>query len=292
MSSGSKRREANPGRRPAIVPVLVGIVGLALVGLIAWYGLSPGGGGLGRVGGDLHSLHVTDDGRIIYGQHGGIQVSSDRGKSWTPPSGTGDAMAISAWVESPDTIHQAGHDLLLKSEDGGRTWQEPGFGNLPGTDIHGFAVAPADGALYANVAGQGLYVSWDEGTKWEFVTRATADAMAVAAGPGEGPVLYALSMNQGPIRSDDGGNTWSRIRGLPGASMSGVYVHPRSGNLYLTGERGVYRSNDRGASWQELGPPVPMALVAADADDEQVLVAVAKSGQVYRSGDGGKSWLD
>lgn len=291
--AGRSRRKGGAKGQSRSLPVVFGAIGLALVGLLAWYALGRGNGGLGRVGGDLHSLLVTVDGRFIYGQHSGVQVSSDGGKTWTAPSGTGDAMALSASPRQPDTIYQAGHGLFLKSEDAGRTWQEPGFGNLPSSDIHGFAVGPAGEALYANVAGRGLHVSWDEGKTWEFVTRATADAMALAAGPGPGesPALYALSMSQGPIGSQDGGNTWSRIGGVPKTSGSGIHVHPRSGNLYLTGEGGVYRSRDRGESWQELGPPVAMALIAAHPEDESKLVAVARNGQVYRSEDGGESWL-
>ena len=284
---GSRRTPATKKRLGA-GPFIVGIAALAIAGLIVWYGVGGGGAGLGRVGGDLHSLFVTADGRFMYGQHQGIQVSSDGGKTWTPPSGTGDAMALSASVEEPDIIYQAGHNLFLKSEDGGRTWQQPGFGDLPSTDIHGFAVGPEGEALYANVAGQGLHVTWDGGTTWDFVTRATGDSMTLAAGPG-GPTLYAVSMSQGPIRSLDGGNTWSRIAGVPGAR--GVYVHPRSGNVYFAGQNGIYRSTDRGATWEELGPSVPMALVGADASDEEKLVAIGQSGQVYRSEDGGESWI-
>jgi photosystem II stability/assembly factor-like uncharacterized protein len=292
LSSRAKRRKigGKAGSRPGLL--LIGLLVLAFAGVAAWWGFSQGSSSLGRLSGDLHSLYIVEDDRIFYGQHSGIQVSSDGGKKWTAPSGTGDAMAISASPEQPETIYQAGHNLFLKSTDGGKSWQEPGFGNLPGTDIHGFAVTPDGEALYANIAGRGLYASWDEGESWEFVSRATADAMAMAAGPGETRVLYALSMGSGPIRSTDGGNTWERIRGVSAPSMSGVYAHPVSGNLYLTGEAGVYRSEDRGETWESLGPGVPMALVAADAQNETTLVAVAKNGKVYRSDDGGRSWRE
>ncbi|MEX2541404.1 MAG: sialidase family protein [Trueperaceae bacterium] len=292
MSAIRKRHQPRAGSRPTGPRLFMGLILVSVAGLSAWWGLGRGDGELGRLGGDLHSLHIAVDGGIIYGQHGGIQVSSDGGMTWTAPSGTGDAMAIAAGTADPDTIYQAGHGLFLKSTDGGKTWQEPGFGNLPSTDIHGFSVAPDSGDLYANVAGRGLHLSRDEGKFWEFKTSATADAMTLAAGPGEPPVVYALSMSQGPIRSDDGGETWRRIGGVAEPSMSGIYVHPESGNLYLTGVGGVYRSADRGASWEALGPNAPMALVASAANDERTLVAVAQNGQVYRSDDGGGSWQE
>ncbi len=271
-------------------------IGLVLLAaLAAWLLVSrnASGGALGQVSGDLHALHFAPGDRILYGQHGGLQISTDGGGTWTPPSGTGDAMAIASSPDTPEVIYQAGHDLFLKSTDGGETWTEPGFGNLPGTDIHGFAVAPGTGALYANIAGQGLYRSTAEDDTWEFVTAATAGAMAIAAGPGTPPVLYAVTMDQGVIRSDDGsqsGQAWQQTAMVPGMSMSGLYVHPESGNIYATGEEGVYKSPDKGESWTALGPEEPMALVAAETGDETQLVAVAQQGQVYRSSDGGQTW--
>ena len=113
----------------------------AVIGLLIWQALKPGasGGALGRLEGDMHALMFTSDGRVLYGQHGGIQTSSDGGKTWSDPGGQGDAMGLGA---SGETMYLAGHDVFQKSTDGGKTWTSPGFGNLPATDIHGFAVGP------------------------------------------------------------------------------------------------------------------------------------------------------
>jgi len=51
------------------------------------------------------------------------------------------------------------------------------------------------------------------------------------------------------------------------------------------------RSTDGGATWATLGSTEPMALVAADPKDEAKLMALAQSGQVYRSDDDGKTWV-
>ena len=291
MSARAGNRKRAQQRSPGLVVAVVLL--LLAIGLAAWWLLARSGAGtsLGRLSGDLHALHFAPNGSIIYGQHGGFQVTTDGGKTWTAPSGTGDAMAISASPQQPEVVYQAGHDLFLKSTDGGETWQEPGFGNLPGTDVHGFAVAPESGQLYANVAGQGTYRSADGGEIWNFVSSAPARAMALAAGPGTPPVLYAATMDQGIIHSNDGGINWQQTAAVPGMSMSGLYVHPESGNVYATGQQGVYRSSDAGESWTALGPDEPMALVAADAKDENKLMAISQSGKVYRSDDGGASWV-
>lgn len=289
--AGDKRAE----RLPALW-LWLAVAAVLLIGSGVWWSLSRGpasstqDAGLGQLGGDLHALAFAPEGRLFYGQHGGLQISGDAGQSWTPPSGTGDAMAISASPAQPEVIYQAGHDLFLKSTDGGQSWSSPGFGTLPGTDIHGFAVAPENGWLYANIAGRGLYRLTDDDGAWEFLSAATGGAMALAAGPGVPAVIYAATM-EGVIRSEDGGGSWQRVSRAPGMSMSGIYVHPKSGNVYAAGQQGVYRSRDGGQSWTELGPGVPMALVAADPTQEDRLLAVSQQGKVYRSDDGGETWL-
>lgn len=293
--STSTQKSASQGSkgRQTWLWLTTALVILAALAVWVFVSRSASGAALGQVSGDLHALQFAPGDRIFYGQHDGLQISTDGGKTWTPPSGTGDAMAIASFPETPEVIYQAGHDLFLKSTDGGETWMEPGFGNLPGTDIHGFAVAPDTGMLYANIAGQGLYRSTEGDNSWEFVSSAAAGAMAIAAGPGTPPVLYAATMDQGIIRSDDGGQSgqnWQRTATVPGMSMSGLYVHPESGNVYVTGPEGVYKSTDKGETWTVLGPDEPMALVAAETGDEAQLVAVAQQGQVYRSSDGGQTW--
>lgn len=129
-----------------------------------------------RLTGDFHALRVLPDGRLLYGQHAGVSVSSDGGKSWGTSDGAGDAMSLAAATRTPGTVVMAGHDVLRVSRDGGQTWQDAGFGNLPGTDIHGFAaLADRPEVWYANLAGRGLYRT-ENGQDWRFVSPATAGA--------------------------------------------------------------------------------------------------------------------
>jgi photosystem II stability/assembly factor-like uncharacterized protein len=70
--------------------------------------------------------------------------------------------------------------------------------------------------------------------------------------------------DQGIWRSDDGGNTWSQLasEGLPESDSQSLFVDPwASGTLYTAGDwtdpeettGTIYRSTDRGDSWQDIG---------------------------------------
>ena len=71
---------ANPNPPvPRTVQIGAGLFTAVIVGLLIWQVLKPSGSSqtLGKLEGDLHSLMFTGDGRVLYGQHAGIQISSD-----------------------------------------------------------------------------------------------------------------------------------------------------------------------------------------------------------------------
>lgn len=243
---------------------------------------------LAILGGDLHALTVLEDGRLIYGQHAGLQISTDGGQTWSDPTGGGDAMGVGS---AGERIYLAGHDFFVRSDDGGASWQARGFGDLPGTDIHGFTVA-ANGWLYANLAGRGLYRSTDGGTKWTFVTSETLSAMSLQNATGNPPVLYANSFDRGLLRSTDGGKGWTSLTAKLEGGLSAFAVQ-RSGNLMIgaTADGKLMTSSDAGVTWQTSRAPDSLALLAISPRDPTLVYAVGGTGQVYRSRDGGATWL-
>ena len=243
---------------------------------------------LAKLGGDLHALLFTNDGRVMYGQHAGIQISSDGGKTWSTASGQGDAMGLG--VAPKNLIYLAGHDVFQKSFDGGKTWTNPGFGNLPGTDIHGFAVSQANDWLYANIAGKGLYRSTDGGQAWQAVSTATGGAMALAVGSGTPPALFAATM-EGLISSSDGGASWAALPNSSSLVGMALAVNQKTNTIYASSSTGVVRSDDTGETWTELGGPgEALALIAIDPKNAAHLMTVSGTGQVYASQDAGQTW--
>ncbi|WP_082505585.1 hypothetical protein [Deinococcus sp. Leaf326] len=231
--------------------------------------------------GDFHALRVLDSGTVLYGEHAGVRRSVDGGRTWDTPDGVGDAMALG---QGREVTVLAGHEVLKVSRDEGRTWADQGFGNLPGRDLHGFAVDPGQPQVwYANVMGQGLFRTAD-GQQWTRLSDATAGASVLAAGP-QG-MLYALDA-QGLLVSPDGG-TWTRRLGAPrGLNLD---VQPDTGVLFLAGPNGAFRSADQGVTWTPLSLPEGSYLIAVHPQDGGRLVAVGFSGTVYRSSNGGETW--
>ena len=63
------------------------------------------------------------------------------------------------------------------------------------------------------------------------------------------------TVGQSIMRSEDNGQTWARIGPRRGfayeASVRCITMHPKQHNILFAGtERGLYRSEDRGANWK------------------------------------------
>jgi photosystem II stability/assembly factor-like uncharacterized protein len=195
-----------------------------------------------------------------------VLVSDDGGRSFRQQPAPTRATLTAVYFLDREHGVAVGHDeVILHTSDGGDHWsrvqfapqtQQPLLGVWFGADAHGFAVG-----AYSSV-----FASRDGGTTWAAQTFAPERAQPQLAGAGDSdenvsqPHLYALAAG-------------------PGA------------RLYIAGEAGhLYRSDDAGSSWRELGSPYEgsfFGLVPLAADS---LIAFGLRGHVFRSDDGGARW--
>ena len=211
----------------------------------------------------------------------GLYKSTDRGQTWTASWGlSGRALALSPAYATDHTVFLAQGDVLRKSTDGGVTWQSyPLAPPEEGFFVYDLEVSSAyalDRTLFATGFGR-VRRSTDGGLTWTALN---------TMGPS-----YGLALS--PSYAADGA-AWHTFRAIEG---------PGDG----TPESGVRRSTDRGLTWTWATAglpgvyepfPIPLAVSPSYTADRTLFTALSgqfvagNSHSLYRSMNGGDSWLD
>jgi photosystem II stability/assembly factor-like uncharacterized protein len=186
----------------------------------------------------------------------GFFRSADLGKTWQTGEGFRGGRGRTLWqitvdAGNPSILYASTTQDLFRSQDRGAHWTR-----VLTVSIEDFLVdvlAPGD-RVYLAIFGDGIAYSSDHGTTWTRAARGPADPAALAAAPG---VVY----------------TGTAGRGRPG---------------------GVLRTADRGVTWvrpaNEGLDALPVAAVAVDPSDPDVLYAGTNDSGLLRSVDRGATW--
>ncbi len=240
--------------------------------------------------------------------------------------------------EAPDLLYAGvAPAALFRSRDGGRNWAEvealaahptrdrwtPGAGGLM---VHSICPHPSDvDRLHVGISAAGTFSSEDGGDSWEPRNQGVLADFQPEKYPEVGQCVHHLTLpgaaperlyqqnHCGVYRSDDEGRSWKDIsEGLPSRFGFPLVVHPRDPDtIYVVPEDGpefrcpvdasfaVYRSRDRGESWQRMEKGLPQrhaylqvyrqAMCTDGADPAGIYVGTS-TGQIFASRDEGDSW--
>ena len=222
------------------------------------------------------------------------------GGEWTQAAGVtlpegGDEALARIWVIVPgqeDGLLYAGGDpgVLFESRDGGRTWTlnaalwdhptrkdwQAGGGGLC---LHSIVPWPGDSnRLLVAISAAGIWLTEDGGRTWRQGNRGLVARYLPEEARDESPALCVHHVERSPTRPE---------------------------RLFLQFHGGVYRSDDCGESWADIGAGLisdfgfPLAIDPADPDSAFViplradLDRVTPDGvvRVYETRDAGSSWI-
>ena len=227
--------------------------------------------------------------------------------------------------ESADSGHEVVADQLLETlrfrsigpSRGGRVTTVTGVPQQPFT-------------FYMGATGGGVWRTDNAGQSWSNVSDGFIDVGsigAVAVAPSDPNVVWVgtgsacprgnVSIGGGVWRSNDAGRSWAHVGLDRAGSIGRVLVHPKNpdrvwvaalGQIFGTNdERGVYRTDDGGSTWQQvlsvsertgavelsLNPKNPRELYAAMWTAERkpwTMIDGSEEGGLFKSIDGGDSW--
>ena len=231
-------------------------------------------------------------------------------------------LSASNWInpDQPDSLYSGMEWRCIGPYRGGRS-----------TTVCG--VIQDNTTFYMGTTGGGVWKTTDGGNNWKNVTDGylnTGSVGAVAVAPSDPNVIY-VGMGEAPIRgvmtshgdgiykSTDAGKTWSHLGLTETRQISRIRIHPSNpdivyvaaqGSPYApTEQRGVYKSEDGGLSWErvlyvddqtgvsDLSMDVtnPRVLYAAFWDHQRFPWKIRSGGSgsgIWKSSDSGKTWKE
>lgn len=231
----------------------------------------------------------------------GVYQSLEGGKTWKKildgaifdvqinPENSGELLA-GGWVGNVAKV--------FKSTDAGQTWIEAFSESKAGAFVSAitYLTAPTRQILIGLSSGE-IIQSTNGGTSWNFLSKLTGRILRFERSPEDARTLYALEFKSGLSVSKDGGARWESLTAnkINAGAFYELRLLPSSpGAMYLATDTGLYRTSNRGGSWQNLQLPLRqnstvVSAMAVDQKDQKNIFAMINA-TLYASKDGGLTW--
>ncbi len=254
-----------------------------------------------------------DPNRLFANNYGGGNfASTDGGRTWVVASAGYTGAQVRDIAAGPGQVFAAARSGLFASADGGASWQ--GLNSSPAYALEWNAVAvdPANPqhVLASNNWNAILLQSFDAGQRWQPVGQYVGDGKGwrtIVFAPSDPQTVYAGmsayysagTFNEhmpagGVWISHDGGSTWQPANAgiMADANVTTLAVAGENPAVVYaaTGNHGLLKSTDGGASWAAVLTGQPVMSVSVHPADPNRVFAGLLFGGMRASADGGVSW--
>jgi len=221
----------------------------------------------------------------------------------------------------------ASKEMQTRSSQG--TWKNEGPGNMGGR-VNNIAIHPNDEQImYLGFARGGVFKTTNGGNDWESIFNEFTylsishieidqnNPNIIYLGTGDENISHYPGIGNGVYKSEDAGNTWTSLGLAETGIISKVKVSRNNPNiLYASAmgipfqkneDRGVYKSDDGGANWQQIlfvNDSTGIIDLLVDPNDDNIVYAAGwnrirnnsistidgPDAKIWRSLDGGINW--
>ena len=246
----------------------------------------------------VHGLGIEPaDSTILYiATHGDFYHSHDGGPPFKVDIARADYMAFNAPQTMGIPLYASGHPStggntgLIKSLDGGQSWERVAAILEPPVDFHAMALSKSDPNIIIGFdsAARGLFKTTDGGTTWEILPYPEY-IIALAILPTDSQVVFA-GTGKGIYKSSDGAKSWTQLDTYKGLGIFAMTFDEDDVLYVYTQTFGLVRSSDLGNKWENVnGPELTITSIAVDSVNDIIYVAGhSQEGfqEVYSSNDG------
>ncbi|RMG68200.1 MAG: hypothetical protein D6715_02895, partial [Calditrichaeota bacterium] len=246
------------------------------------------------------SLAQNNNGDLFVGfTNYGIYKSSDNGDTWTQVYNDllwRDIFCLYIDPQNGDIFAGTafGTDgAVIRSTDGGSTWQRFEAGLEETYRIQSIVVQPSTGFVFAGSQQKGVFRSTDRGATWSpFNPNLNYQNILALAATSTGDVFAGADstiLKHGVFRLSAGGNSWSLVLSTS-RTVSSIFA---SDTDILVGTEGewIFQSSDGGTTWTQRFNGLRSALVLdVFVSANQEIFAATHCAGLFNSLDQGNSW--
>jgi photosystem II stability/assembly factor-like uncharacterized protein len=162
-----------------------------------------------------------------------------------------DATSVYSFAEGPkpDDLWCGDENGVFFSADRGKNWERRDNGLIVGAVV---GLVWREGALYAGIGAQGVYVWNPEKSVWEDRGKALGTANTIRTLLLSRTGRFYVGTEGGVLLSDNGGVEWQRVStGLPASSFWSLAFDPKDEKtLWAASNAGLYVTHDEGQKWE------------------------------------------
>jgi photosystem II stability/assembly factor-like uncharacterized protein len=234
----------------------------------------------------------------------GYLFSYNNGAGWQRPTDeTLTEGSISGLAIDPSdkcVVYVAKGNNVLKSIDCNRTFDPETFVEATGQAVTVVRVDWFDPqVVWIGTSGGDVVKSENGGGTWTAIARMYDPIVDLAVSNKDSRIVVVVTAEDGPYRTTDAGATWQdfeeALDAYEHADTGYALRQDKSGDMmYYASGRGIFRSNDQGATWSPLTlitPPSSVRIysLAVHPDNGNILF-YGTSSTLYATTDGGVEW--